>query len=501
MSEHSISLKDLKQIRLSVAIISLLFSALAFYTDSLINSDGVLYLRMAMSYLEGGLSATAQLYDWPFFSILIALLHQFTGIGLERCGEIINSLLFVVFTDALILICSQLVSNRLQLIITAVLILSFITLNDYRSYIIRDIGYWAFISVAIYRLMKFLPTPSFNNALLWLLSGLLATLFRVEAIVIIAASPLFLFLQSHPDKQIKAVFKLYSGLIAIGVIAGLFLIQQQGLAAAFGKLQQFASFTDTSSLFAQRSDSFATTILNQHSEEYSAMILIGGLLTMFIYKLFNGVGLVLLGLYGYSRYHFPLARKCDYIRRYLLYFAAINLIILLAFLYKEFFISTRYMLMLIMSLFLLLIPQLSAGIEQLWRNKHKKTLVLLIVIALVSIVDTFHHTVSKGYIKETAIWASQNLPASSYTITDNKTVDFYFDLNAVSTNNIALIADAVDFKHHLSPQQIKRYDFIILVRDKKDRNKYSTIHYDLLESVYSAENSRGDSAIVYRVLK
>lgn len=484
---------SLRNTRLFTAFFSLLFSVLAFTNDQLINSDGVLYMNMAKAYIDGGLTATASMYDWPFFSILIAEFHQFTGLKLEFSGQIINSLLFVVFTDALVLIANKLLNNLRYAFVAALLILCFSTLNDYRSYIIRDIGYWAFISISIYRTIIFLEKPSWLNGFYWQLSSLLALLFRIEGIAIILATPLFMLFQLGFRNGLKSIIKLYSFFLFGGALAAAIFTQQQGLMNAFGKLLSVTQFLDYSAItdeFHDKTTVLGNELLNQYSERYSGIILASGLVYMLLAKIITGLTPLNLILFILAKLQDIRSSHNDNTRHFLLFFIGINLIILLAFLFKHYFMSTRYAVMLITALMLLMLPAMCRLIDDYWQAKNKIALVLIPFLLVASLIDTFTSSVKKGYIKETAIWASQHLPENSQVLTNDIFIDFYFNENKPKTQL------KLNRELEVSPD----FDYLIVVEKKSHQNDEKTYCHWALEPVHQNQNTRGDRAIIYKLI-
>ncbi|HDY86238.1 MAG TPA: hypothetical protein ENH74_11255 [Methylophaga sp.] len=487
-------ISQLSSIRFYAALTSLLLSVLAFQHDDLINSDGILYLNMASAYLQGGLSATAELYDWPFFSMLIAEMHQFTGFGLERSGQIINTLLFVVFTDALVLITSRLLENKIQLIIASVFLLCFFTINHYRSYIIRDIGYWALMTVAVYRMLIFIEKPSWLNGSWWQLSTMLAVLFRVEGIVIVVASPLFMCVHFHIKDGLKATIKLTYLYLFAAIVTVMIFMQQQGIEAAFGKLLSVTYFLDwieLSNEFQNRADIIGQQALSEYSERYAGDILTFGLVLMLMMKVVSGLGVNNLGVYLFAKYCGVKIKPNTSATSYLYFFASLNIIILCAFLFRHYFVSTRYALMLIAVLALLLLPSISYFLEQQWRLRHKRTLAVIGFLLLVSVIDTFTSSVSKGYIKETAIWAGHELPDNSIVLTSNIFIDFYVrDTNPSA--NIQL--DRTFEEDH------QKFDYFITIEKANHPERKIAYENWALTPVYKKQNTRGDTAVVYQVM-
>ena len=279
-------------IRLLLAVLSLLLSAYALIADDIINSDGILYMQMAEAYMQGGLAAMASLYDWPFFALLVGIISQLSGLHPETSAALLNALLFVVFTDALLLIARQLLPAGRQLGIAALLILLFYSINDYRDFIIRDIGYWAFISLALLQFLYFLREPHWQSALLWQFFGLVALLFRIEASIILLLMPLFLWFSQRQQPLSKSFLQLYSLLILAGLLAVIAMIAGAGWAAAFGKLGSIVNYLDFAGFqerFEPHAQVIAEKILHPVADDEAGRVLFFGLMGMLMMQLLLGL--------------------------------------------------------------------------------------------------------------------------------------------------------------------------------------------------------------------
>ena len=486
---------SLTKTRLFTAVISLLFSILAFQLDGLMNSDGILYMNMAKAYLDGGLQATAQLYDWPFFSILVATLHQFTGLSLEHAAQLLNTVLFVIFTDAILLLSSRLLANPFQVAIAAVFILSFIIINDYRSYIIRDIGYWAMIMLSLYRMAMFHENRSWLNATSWQAVTVLALLFRVEALVILLALPLTVFVNRPFKLALLDILKLSYLLIIGGLLIVAVFLQQHGFSAAFGKLGKVTGYLQFSGLldkFELKSDLLADGVLNQYSADYSGLILSSGLLVMFIHKIVIGLSVGYLAIFAYSFLyggHKPVAQD-PVTRRLLHYFIVINAVILLTFLFDSYFLSSRYMVVLFVSLLLLILPSMCQMVEQAFHARQKRILVAVTLVLLIGVIDSFTSSVTKGYIKDAAIWASQELPDNTKVLTDDLFIDFYFKENGPKAS--LKLAKRLNNYH--------KFDYLIVIQKRKHNREKELQQLDL-RAIHETSNERGDKTVIYQVVK
>ena len=127
-------------------LISLLLSALAVAVDPVVNNDGVWYLSVAKVFASGQLSEAIRLdvaYQWPFYPFLIGSLTGLTGLDVELSAWLLNALFASAATVAFVAISRELGGDRQTRLFAALIILTIPLLNDYRSFVIRDIGYWA----------------------------------------------------------------------------------------------------------------------------------------------------------------------------------------------------------------------------------------------------------------------------------------------------------------------------------------------------------------------
>lgn len=514
---HS-SHQNLNKVRLFTALASLLLSLQAVYFDDILNSDAVRYLQLANDYSIGGLAAIQGLFDWPAFSILIAWVHQLTSLSIETTGFVLNSLFFILLTDALVLISNLLVASPRQLSIAAVLILCFTPINEYRDFILRDPGYWAFSSLALYQFMLFYISPSYKSATLWQIFMVIAILFRIEGIVILLGLPLFLLFAKPAMTGMKQIVQA-SYLLMIGAfLVVAFVLSQPDLLATFGRpvsILEYLNFDIYTQKLTHATSLIEHRILNHYSKDYAAFIFISGLLAMFTYKLVKAFSLSYLIVYlaTFSKKCQPHAKQ---LQQLLLLFVVLNIILLLTFLFKQYFISSRYTLMALIGTLLLLMHGLTHGIEQLWLHKNRWLLSLIAFSLFYSIVDNSTMSHRKSYIKETAIWAAHNLPQDSLVMTDNEFIMYYFEtektpprlcvkqlyktsffLTRYTENRPYLSGPCADE----NASNYQYYDYLITVVKRSDSELMEHLKGMELEQVYSSGKQNKKSASVYKVIK
>jgi len=510
-------LSNLPIIRIYTAFTSLILSIFAFYSDDLINSDGIMYLHMAQAFLDGGLSATQQIYDWPFFSILIAGFHTISSLPLELSAAIINSGLFVLLTDALLLISSRLVNNHTQLILAAILILSFYPINEYRDFIIRDIGYWAFCSLALYQFIKFIERPRLSSSSGWQVAILTAILFRIEGIVILLALPLYTFFIYRPIIAFKHTLHLFYLFILGFITVTTIFIGKSGLETAFGKLTSVSSYINFERVLNRldkKSDILASQVLNQYSDEYSSMVLIAGLLFMLLFKVvkafsFSYIALSIIGIWREKRLFI------NSIQPLLIYFITINILILTTFLFKRYFISSRYAVIALIGLFLVFLPIITQMMERIWLQKNKFLSAFIALLITASLIDSYNQSTSKTYIKDAAHWASNNLPVNSFILTDDQFLNYYFHtLSPRATLCVGPIYQKpkeIDYRGVTVKQQqeckpyIKQgyqaFDYLVVVIKPEHKRLRTFLATTNLELLFESKDNRENKAAVYKIIK
>jgi len=481
---------------------------ISYYSSDIINLDGILYMNMAEAYLQGGLAETVKLFNWPFYSILIAYTNQLTSLPLEASAYLLNALLFALMLDTLLLISNKLLLNAQQLVIAALLLICFQSFNEYRDFIIRDFGYWAFCSLTLYRFILFLEKPTISNATLWQLVAVTAVLFRIEGVVILLGLPLYLFIYHHsPKSAIKQSLKLNYIFIVAFLLASGFAIKTPEISAAFGKVMTITDYVNPIvflETFMEKTSVLEAQVLNGYSAKYSTLILSSGLIFMLVYKLVKAVSFGYLGLYLIDCWQRKNIAITPY-RNLILYFAILNLIILVFYLFHEYFMSRRYTMVMLISLILLMLPRLTHTIVQAWSSRNKALLVVISLILLVSLVDGITSSRSKAYIKDTAIWASNNLPENSSVITDDKIIQYYYNSLPSKAKLLKIEIGPYSSENYINRfKEIQnlyyQYDYLILVEKHKNQKLKALLPTLQLELIYSQKDKKNNMANVYKIL-
>lgn len=172
-------------------IASVLLSLLAISGTVTIGKDGAFYVDIARSISDHGISVAFERFNWPWLSILIAGVHNLTKVN----HELIAYFLVVFFMAGT---CSLTVSmvkrNTPKAVYWAVLlVLSVPVFNEFRAEIIRETGFWFFIVLTVWLVIK-KNNVSFLNGLFIQGAIVCATLFRSEALFIVPSIFIYLLI-------------------------------------------------------------------------------------------------------------------------------------------------------------------------------------------------------------------------------------------------------------------------------------------------------------------
>jgi len=147
-----------------VAIFSGLLSLYRITTRDLINGDGIVYIDLARTFLNEGLSSAIDIYHWAFYSILIGLVHRITGLGFEDSASLLNMFFMVIVCVVFVRIYEEISGREARIQVAAILILALPVLNDYREFVIRGYGFWAFMLLALFYFIRYSRSPGLMNA-------------------------------------------------------------------------------------------------------------------------------------------------------------------------------------------------------------------------------------------------------------------------------------------------------------------------------------------------
>lgn len=405
-------------IRLYAVIASLIISGVIFLFPEAHtpNDDAYTYIRTAELFLNDGLAAAFQYYPWASYAVLIGLTSKL-GLDLFAAAYLISALFFALLVFSFISIVREMHTSRLILALAAIVILVYPQLNEYRAYVIRDIGFWALSLLALWWFLLFARTGLIQYAIGFCSALLLATTLRPEALLYLLVVPIALLFDGRFERQeCRRRFLLLASLVA-GI--GLFALVALTLSGVnvITLLIEFVSvyqpfFVNTFAPDPAQALAVGDVLFGEHaaaySREYIPMFMAAGLFTILLANLFNGIGGPFFWVLVYGAFQRQL-RITRAVALPVALFMLTNAVVLLGFLFITRYLTSRYAILFSLML-ALLIPQLLAYyLENKPAARRRFASVVLAVFLTYCAIDayiTFGDT--KRYVFEAIEWVAAN---------------------------------------------------------------------------------------------
>ncbi len=336
-------------IRWYAVAISLLLSVYTILLPGIPNDDAYTYIRTADIFVQDGIAAAITHYTWASYSILIGLVSM-TGLPLLTAAYIINALFYALLVFSFISIVRKFDESRRTLLLAALTVLVFPELNEYRTLVIRDVGFWSLCVFGLWQFLEFYTHRQFKHGIGFFIALSLATLFRPEAILYLLLVPFsLLFSREHTTSQNRSDLLRFLTFVIGGGLATTLLLLLPGI-NLFALLVEFAStylpfLVNAINPSEAEAIAMANAIFGEYagtfSRQYVTAVVAVGLLVILFMTLFYAVSGPFFWLLVYSSFkrhtHWDRSAMAP-----LLAYALINLLVLIAFLYITRFLTSRY---------------------------------------------------------------------------------------------------------------------------------------------------------------
>lgn len=444
---------SLPKLQFLIVILSFMIAAQVQYIQhGWINPDSVLYLEAAKLFANGEWQAGFNVFPWPLYSLCIAAAHKFTFISIYHAAQLLNVVFFGIATASFLKIIQLGGGKQRQIIAGALIWLSAqYMIGGVLEMLMRDEGFWAFYLTSLVFFIRFYKTNHFKDAILWQVCIMLATLFRIEAILFLLLLPLILLLKKQSSFSARVVHLLKCNVIHFAlafIIIMVFFTNKQLSTAMLGRLNEvFTSniIQEFTRNLVEKSHIMSTQVLGEYLEEFSVQ----GLLLTFIYvicvKAITATGIVNIGLAGFAIKHQKRLIETDTYRvlRAASILALINMGLIIT---KVFVLSSRYVLALSFVLMVFAAFYLAELLKYLTQNnKQKKWLVIgLIVIMLLGVVKNLLPK-QEGYnYQQAAIaWLSKHNKSNKPVFYEDSRMRYFAGAPFIGTGiyNWELLAD------------------------------------------------------------
>ena len=330
---------------------------ISFKNLDYVNRDGVLYFIQANDYIKNGFIKSLEIYNWPFYSIILAELSSFFSLSFLLTSKIINVtlyfLIFFFYFQSL-----KILNSNIKIYVPTLFFLSSIPfLDNYLNMVLRDPFAVVFFIIGLFFfLLTFKCIQSKNNykstifnLLLANLSLVLAILFRVEYFILLLLN-LFFILYIYSVNEDKKSSLIFSSLIfsIVGFCFYCFYLfsDSMKISEAINRISFIVNNLDYE-IIANTKDER----LNKLLLEYSLLSRLGFTLAIFIKKLAFAFGIINILILPFAIY------KCFKNKSVITYFILCVLILILAYcfiyLFTHYELSTRYLLPALLIIYIL----------------------------------------------------------------------------------------------------------------------------------------------------
>ncbi len=485
------------------AFLSLLISLWLFASRDIISRDATLYIEAAQAFHSGGIGATFAVWRWPFYPIMIAVVHKLTGLGFEHSALLLTILFETIISITFVKIYSKVAFDGARLWVAMLFILTFVALSGYKAEILRGHGFWAFMLIAIYQFIIYFQTRSKVSAMLWQLSVLIAALFRPEAVVFAALAPLY-FLFSRSGllvEKIKQLLTLNSIFLPAGLLLITFLLfsgqSQNALLNNLPVMFEYFSPEMVFQNFNAAADNFVKHVLPfDYSARYSHLILASGLLSMLLFKLLNNLTFVYTGIWLTGSYKGWIRLKPE--SRIIYYFAFIAFLILGVFITSRLFVSSRYTVLFLLIMGLIIAQYIDCLFTILCQQKRRIGIVIFSLFIAAQFIDSVVSTGAKKLpIKQGAEWLNQHIEPGEKIACNEARYAYYTQQKCYFTNRqfyeTYSQADIAFLKNN-------NYTYLLLWVKHKNSAMQKQLDQDKnLVLLKRFENKKQDAGLVYRI--
>lgn len=457
---------------------SLILSLIAYTGAVTIGKDGAFYVDIAQTIADQGLAAGAARFNWVGFPLLLAGLHQVTGLPMEGLAYFICA---AFMAGVCVLLVDLVARYKPQAAWWAVLVvLAVPAFNTFRADIIREHGFWFFSVLALWLATRWQLRGGLWLAALVHCAVALAIAFRLEALVLEVAMALWLLPKVASRSGWQQLIQFFwLPLLAVMAFA---LILLFGDVLSQSRIQYFLGMLNPQQIqqdFQALAQQFADSLKHKYSQDDAGVIILIGV-----------VGLILLGflkLLGPFVAPFLLregrregAHGVSFFKPFV-HCCWLYGIVLLLFFFHEQFINSRYL----SFLHLLAVP-LVALVAWGFASSYPRWAKALVVVALLVMLD---NVVSLGPKKthyiEAGRWLSEHYQKTDAVFYDDPRIGYYAGWGYPG----ALQVRALD----LQPEQIEQYRLFVVEADSDEVWLDEWLLSNRLERVAKFANRKGDA--------
>lgn len=497
-------LVDHRRLALAAIALSLLLSAWALYVDPVINMDGILYVEAAEHFVRGQWTAGFSAYKWPFYSLLVGAVSFVTQMAGGHAAYLVNAILYVLAILGFVALVKVLGGAGRVLWLAAFTALVQPELNAFRSFVIRDVGYWACYLWSLAFFFAYVRNSRLNLLLAGTVAALLAFLFRIEGIALLAMLPACLYAARTGDRKRAVAALVPAALVTAMAVAAAPLwlyVSEVNVSTATLLQNPLHHMADSWSLAGSVIDDRLQALQREFpgAANYAAAVpaYIITVLMMFVLELIQTVGIVFSALIIYAFWkrdiHIP-----EDVRSWWWLLVGIQALLVLQFGISNFFLAKRYP----VALALTLLPIVPFVLDDIWRrcqgNPGRRSWHALLIAVLIAVesLDGLDVATGKRYLKDAGLWLRANAPPGSSIYSNNRIVVYYSGLEKGRRNAAHTWDEAM---REVWTDNWRAYDYFALAMAESERkNQVLLLKRIDAQPIKGFDNERGDQVLIFR---
>jgi hypothetical protein len=418
-------------------IISVMLSIWSIAIDSVINNDGIVYVRAAELLSNGDWQAALTVYKWPFYPWLMMWVGDTVGISYETAGHALNTLFFtlvvVFFVGAVRAFGGR---SRSITWIAMLIALAHPAFNEYRAFLIRDPGYLAAYLLAVCCLAKYRWQPCARYRLATIGCLVAAALFRVEGLVFLFSTPI-LFSLSRPGSA-RHPYHWPALLVSAFLVVFLGIALGCWLFGSTCKSTPLSVINDPIGIFAAGWNQIAMAVvpklaalrefLGPYSADKQYVLFVLAVIVVVVEAILAELTVPFVALAGYALIQWTCFAD-NSLHKIWTALILVNAVVLLVFAWIMVFLAPRYPLAIAMT-FLISVPFVAV---QLWDRVRRARVTIVwwasIVLLLLWAVGESWSGVSNfsrnEHHREAGIWLAEQAQETGELVTNSRKVAYY----------------------------------------------------------------------------
>ncbi len=473
-----------------------------------INPDGLIYIEAARLFSNGHWSQGVKTHAWPLYSILLTLTQKVSGLGFQSSAHVLSIIGFALACSGLtILVRAVGGDSRTMLAGMLLMLASPYMVDTVLPMVVRDQLFWGAHIWSVIFFFQFYRERTILSAFAWGVTGLVAVLLRIEALIYLLFLPLALLADINTPWRRRWV--------DMGKANWMFLLMIMAVIGAFiffPSQSRYLIFShDHSPIFvaeqvygqlmqgiAAKSMVYSEQVMGGYLKEYA---LPGIFLTLgfaVLSKAISSAGWIQIGIILAGRVFKNYASKplWGHVFSWLIFLSLVNAVFIIL---ANFLLPKRYLMPIAFVILVYAAFGLAAVYEQSREHRlNNKWLFPTVVFAIAIQLLVIIWPADSGRMPsiQAAQWISSHVPKDSRIYYDSRRIRYYVtgDSSMRGQDDWAVVQE------HFSSDVIRQFDYMVVRISKRnpERQEYLTQKAGMAP-VATFDNGRGDRVLIYRV--